>query len=332
MSQPMSAQDERRRLAATFALDVLQGPREPILERIVRLAQREFGMQSAAVVFIDRTTAIFQARVGTSARRCAREGWFCNLTIQGRTPLIVTDALTDSRVTDLPTVAGAPQARSYFGFPLLTREGFAVGTLALFDPEPNQIAGDRIAYGTELAALIMDALALHKIASRDPLTGVLNRRGFMEQYERDVHRSGTERSPLSLVMVDIDYFKSVNDRFGHGVGDDVLRAIALVLEASGDENAVLGRLGGEEFALLLPGSDSARALNTVEMLRHRIGELVFPLAQGLRVSASFGIAELMVHATNDAQLLAQADAALYRAKAEGRNRAVISGLLLDQCG
>lgn len=315
---------ERKRLAALFALDLMQGPREPILDRLVRLAQAEFGTRSAAIVLIDRTTAIFQTKIGTNARRCPRDLWPCNLTIRAPEPLILQDIAQDDRFDALSAVAGAPEARSYAGFPLITREGLAIGTLALFDPEPGRIPAGRADLGMALAGLVMDAIVLNQLASRDPLTGVLNRRGFMEQYEREVQHCWTEGAPLSLIMMDIDHFKSVNDRFGHPVGDEVLRRVARKISDVPEDTALVGRLGGEEFAILLREKEPGEARAFAERVRQRIEMLRFDTVPELTVTSSFGIAELGEFSRNAAQLLARADAALYDAKTSGRNRVVLA--------
>ncbi len=311
---------ERQRLAALFAMDILQSPREPIIDKILRLARSEFRTTAAALVLVDRSTAFFQTRIGTSARRCPREGWFCNLTVTSQTPLIVQDTATDPRTAGLPPVAGAPQARSYAGFPLLTRDGLAIGTLALFSAKPGQIATGREDLGRSLASIIMESLELHRLASRDPLTGAMNRRGFMEQFERGMHLSAAEGTPLTLVMADIDRFKQINDQYGHGVGDAVLRRIARSLGAVHPETCSVGRIGGEEFALLMPGLTSDQATPAIESLRGEIAAQRFDEAPDLDVTASFGIAEYGLEARTDVELLARADAALYRSKALGRNR------------
>lgn len=314
---------ERQRLGALMSLDILQGPREPILERIVRLAREEFKTQSAAIVLIDRTSAIFQTKVGTAARRCAREGWPCNLAIRGHEPLIIQDVASDLRTMMTPDVPGAPALRSYAGFPLVTAEGLVVGTLAVFSGIPGIIPEDRASLGQNLASIIMNAFDLHRLASRDPLTGVLNRRGFMDLFERELRRAVDEAEPLSLAMMDIDHFKAINDTFGHVMGDEVLRKIAAEAALLADQGIPVGRLGGEEFGFLMPGLNGPQGVAQIEAFRQAVTRLEFPEVPQLAVTASFGVAEPGTGTASSVQLLAQADTALYDAKAAGRNCVVL---------
>ncbi|MGS1096209.1 diguanylate cyclase [Aquamicrobium terrae] len=172
-----------------------------------------------------------------------------------------------------------------------------------------------------LAAAVMDVIDdLRRERDSDRLTGVFNRRGFDERAKAIF--AGEWQRPLSLVLCDIDHFKRINDTFGHGAGDAVLNLFgALLAEAAGPGNPV-GRIGGEEFAILLHGQTSADAMRWVELLRAAIGEASFGEMDGkMQVTASFGIAEAMERDTLST-LTKRADARLYRAKQGGRNRAV----------
>ena len=160
---------------------------------------------------------------------------------------------------------------------------------------------------------------LLKLATTDSLTGILNRRAFFVQAE-DSRVRAEGGAILSAIMFDIDHFKRVNDVHGHDVGDDVIRAVAR--EASAIKNAILGRLGGEEFAMLLEGKGISDAVAVAEDLCVRIAELRFETAtEELAVTCSFGVSEWERGASID-ELLKQADVALYKAKFDGRNRIV----------
>lgn len=157
---------------------------------------------------------------------------------------------------------------------------------------------------------------LAKAAETDPLTGLLNRRSFDPRFESRLIEARAQRRPLSLVMLDLDHFKLLNDEYGHMVGDDALRRVAEILvEVSRDQDLV-SRFGGEEFAVALPGADLAAASRYAERVADAMTE---PLASGATISVSAGISTFV--GTESADLLLQrADQALYAAKAGGRCR------------
>lgn len=172
--------------------------------------------------------------------------------------------------------------------------------------------------------LLTDDLAarLRRLATSDPLTGILNRRGFSDAATRALANAARTGRPASVVIADIDRFKSVNDDHGHAAGDAVLVRMATFIAGAIRTGDIFGRLGGEEFALLLEGADEAAARDVVERIRASIETLDFGLPQPTRLTASFGIASL---ATSLDAALNAADRALYAAKLAGRNRVVCAG-------
>ena len=167
---------------------------------------------------------------------------------------------------------------------------------------------------------------LRRLASIDELTGVANRRWFTAMASRELERCRRFNHQLSLLMLDIDHFKRVNDTYGHAVGDEVLKAYTRVLEGNLRSVDLLGRLGGEEFAAVLPESDAKAAGFTAERLRAAVEALDFTLEDGtpLRITTSVGIAIVANGEETLDNLLARADAALYTAKRDGRNKVVAS--------
>lgn len=158
---------------------------------------------------------------------------------------------------------------------------------------------------------------LEQLASRDPLTGLLNHRIFHEQLQGEVARARRHRRPVSVALLDLDHFKDVNDRYGHPIGDQVLRQVAERLSGLIREGEYLARIGGEEFAMILPETAGAGAYVAAERARRSVEATPFDDVGHLTLSA--GVCEL-VEDGDAGQLYAAADRALYWAKAQGRNR------------
>jgi diguanylate cyclase len=170
-----------------------------------------------------------------------------------------------------------------------------------------------------------DALALNReLATRDALTGLLNRRAMVELLAREHPRIERGQGPLALALLDIDLFKRINDELGHGAGDEVLRRFSSVIKDQLRAADALARWGGEEFLLLMPGTHAEAARVVLDRLRGAIAEGGFDaIAPQLRVSFSAGVAELLEGETQDAAI-DRADRALYRAKQAGRNRVEVA--------
>lgn len=162
---------------------------------------------------------------------------------------------------------------------------------------------------------------LKNLARVDSLTGVRNRRGLDDIVHKIVAQMKRDKAPLSMIMVDIDHFKKVNDTYGHQVGDAVLKQFALLLKKNIRSNDVLSRYGGEEFAILLPNTESKSACIAAEKLRAATETYPFRSEDKivLKVTASFGVSSFLSQ-INWEELVSYSDEALYRAKSNGRNR------------
>jgi diguanylate cyclase (GGDEF)-like protein len=163
-------------------------------------------------------------------------------------------------------------------------------------------------------------------AIHDSLTGLYNRRYLDETLERELARARREGYPLSLVMIDLDLFKRINDDHGHKAGDEVLRALARLLREDVRAEDVPCRYGGEEFLVLLPKMPPATAVQRAEGWRRAIEGMTVPFGgEVLRITASFGVAAYPEHGVTPDDLTQRADEALYQAKAAGRNRVIALG-------
>jgi diguanylate cyclase len=193
-----------------------------------------------------------------------------------------------------------------------------------------QHSGVALPGGEPLSATWMQELvdALCELSSRDALTGLANRRQFELALAREVDRVARAGEPALLLVIDIDHFKSVNDSHGHAVGDHVLRAVARALAESIRPMDTVARIGGEEFALILPNCPPAFGHTVAERVRQRVERRAVPIGldeqQALGVTVSLGGAFAPQWVRSSAALwIERADLQLYRAKAEGRNRACL---------
>ncbi len=313
--------DDDARIAALHRLNVLDTAAEKPFEKIVTLVRTVLAVPIATVSLVDRDRQWFKAQRGLDHQETPRAISFCTHTIQQREPLIVEDAHLDPRFAASPMVVGPPHIRSYAGIPLRTPEGYNVGSLCAMDTRARRFSPADIAILSNFANIVCDELELRLIAQVDHLTGALTRRGFVEQAEREMARSRRYERPSTLVMLDVDHFKMVNDTYGHTTGDQVLHQLAKLAEATLRPIDVFGRLGGEEFGILLPETGADEALIVAERLRESIAGYAMQLSNGatLTVTASFGVAVLAPNMTSVATWIEQADAALYAAKAGGRN-------------
>ncbi len=179
--------------------------------------------------------------------------------------------------------------------------------------------------------LVEARLTMERMAMHDQLTGLANRHRFLQAFAIETERRNRTGQPLSLLLIDIDHFKMVNDRFGHLAGDACLKTIAAILETNLRTADLIGRFGGEEFVVLLPDTDANGAKAAAENLRQRVRAAELDLdGQKLTVTISIGIAALPPGPPGDFEsLIRRADGAVYRAKDQGRDTVVVSDDIPD---
>jgi two-component system, cell cycle response regulator len=231
--------------------------------------------------------------------------------------------------------AAEPTATTQVSVPLLS-QGRVLGVLSLYDREDGEPftladAESLTAFAVQ-AAVAIENVQLHAEAERlsvtDPLTGAWNYRYFERRFEQEIERSRRFGRVLALLMLDLDHFKSVNDRFGHQRGDEVLVEFAGRVTGSVRDIDTFARYGGEEFVLILPETNLEGGLAVAEKLRlatHRTPFCGDAGGGGVRLTVSIGVAWFPEHATSPEELLRAADEALYEAKLQGRDRVVTAG-------
>jgi diguanylate cyclase (GGDEF)-like protein len=203
-----------------------------------------------------------------------------------------------------------------------------VGTLVCGARKPDALPESAQRELSMLALQAAEALVrtrlyeqMERLATTDGLTGLLNRRTFNAQLTARLREAQRYRRPLSLLLLDIDHFKKVNDTYGHPAGDSVLRGVAQLAQKQARETDLVARYGGEEMALVLPETDARGAMVIAERIRATVAAAQHPTEQGaLKVTLSVGVATWPGAGEDAAGLIESADRALYRAKQGGRNR------------
>jgi len=208
-----------------------------------------------------------------------------------------------------------------------------LGTLVVGAQRPGAYDADAVRQLEILGLQAGDALqrarlfeATERLAITDGLTGLVNHRTFQQRLDEHLAAAQRYGKKLSLLLTDVDHFKSVNDTWGHPVGDLVLKGVARVLQTEARVTDVAARYGGEEFALVMPETDQAGALRTAERIREKVGQARFRTEQGeLSVTISIGVATFPVDGRQKSELVELADGGLYHAKRHGRNQSVALG-------
>jgi diguanylate cyclase (GGDEF)-like protein len=320
-------ENEADRLAALRSYEVLDTACEDSFDRIADLARRLTGTPMAFVSLIDAERQWMKAASGAPRGEAPRSIAFCAHAIldpDGAT-MVVPDAAADPRFADNPFVTQEPGLRFYAGVPLVNPEGHALGTLCIADVAPRGMTPEEDRALRSLAQMVVTTLELRRanlrmrsMALTDALTGIPNRVAVIGAIERAIHRGRRAGEAFSLLLLDLDGFKAINDRRGHAEGDAVLRAVAGTLTASLRREDEAGRLGGDEFAVVLARTDAAAAREIAERLRARLQARM--QEDGWTTTASIGAVTFAVPPASAAAALAAADAALYAAKGDGRNR------------
>ncbi len=342
---------ESARLAALSSYGILDTLPEKSYDDLVAIAAGICDAPMSSVALIDYERKWFKSQHGFALPHMTRHGTFGAHAIQQpHEILVVPDALADTRFVNNSLVTGDQKVRFYAGAPLIGTGGAAVGTICVMDRTPRDLApfqrealgglsrqvvnllelgmahreltshlSERDWYERKLLGyqqeLIAENAHLTEVTRTDVLTGLFNRRAFSSIMKAAIDTAVLECKPLAMAIVDIDHFKVINDRHGHPAGDKTLIAVAHALKAHcGDRNTV-ARIGGEEFAIVMPGADVAHATAQCERLRTTIEAL----PHDFQLTVSIGLTALRIGGSVST-LYARADEALYAAKRGGRNR------------
>jgi diguanylate cyclase (GGDEF)-like protein len=318
---------------------------EPLLEHLTSLSALLVKAElSGLVILHPETDAVqyFKANISPDdfpVKTMPKGKGLLGAVLRGSAPIRLADASADPRFEGLPS--GHPFIRGFIGVPMLLKDK-VIGGIFVANKEDDapftQEDEDLIFMLSLQAATAVENARLYtktaELATTDGLTGLLNRRAFMERLAEEAGRSSRYERYFSLLLIDIDHFKLVNDTYGHPAGDAVLKSLSQTLKMQIRSVDIAGRYGGEEFVIILPETNSSGAQLVGERIRNVVSKLPFMLPNGSEIglTISIGIASFPEDASEKEELLRKADEALYFAKEHGRNMAcnylnTLSGIL-----
>ncbi len=340
--------NESERLKKLKSLKILDTGAALEFDDLTRLAAQICKMPISIISLVDADRQWLKSKVGIDITETSREVAFCAHTILENDLLIVPNAAVDERFAGNPLVTGDPNIRFYAGAPLITSEGFALGSLCVIDRVPRELLPEQKDALAALARQAMKMLNLHqqknelasanrklsreiferKIVERklrhnalhDDLTDLPNRALFLEHLRHAIERNGNRgRKNFAVLFLDFDHFKVINDSLGHLEGDKLLQLIAQRLTNSLRPGDIVARLGGDEFTILLDdlgNPDDVKSI--IERIQNNLKPSFNLKGSEVFISASIGIALSDASYTNPENMVRDADIAMYRAKAAGK--------------
>jgi len=270
MIRPRIPHDEAERLAALRDLGILDTPPEERFDRFTRLAQRLFRIPIALVSLVDADRQWCKSCQGLDARQTPREISFCGHAILGDELFVVEDAMQDERFIGNPLVDGDLRIRFYAGYPLKALDGAKLGTFCIIDQEPRKLEGADLEALRDLGRTVETELAAFSRATTDELTRLSNRRGFKTIASKAIAACQRFDRPASLLALDVDHFKAINDQFGYAEGDRALIEISRLLVHNFRDSDVIARTGCDEFCVLLSGASAKDSLGSLQRLHEQL--------------------------------------------------------------
>jgi diguanylate cyclase (GGDEF)-like protein len=318
--------NEAGRVSSLRLLKVLGAEDDPWWATVTRLAAGICGTPFAVVNLIEATYQYSLAPYGFEATTVERADSMCATSIMSSTPSFTADASQDVRWADNPFVTGVlDRVRAYAAAPLTLPNGHAIGTICAFSRTPTEMRPEQVKGLADLAELTVQMLEIRErslqfslAATRDPLTELPNRALMNESLGQALLRHARREANVAVIYLDLDGFKPINDEYGHGVGDEMLRAVTTRLLTSARSTDLVARVGGDEFVIVcssLPDENVPWTIDRVVDEVRMAFAVPFILSVGpVRVGASFGVAYAHSPAETPEAILARADKAMYANK------------------
>ncbi len=297
------------------SLSILDTKPEERFDRITRMAKRLFNMPIVLVSLVDSERQWFKSSMGLDAQETHRDISFCGHTILDDDIFVIENALEDERFADNPLVTGDPNIRFYAGCPIRSIAGLKLGTLCLIDKAPRRLSPEEKDVLRDLADMVERELVAFQVATTDCLTNITNRAGFLLLAERNLNACQAHGKRSSLLFLDLDKFKKINDEYGHQEGDKALSAFADYLRDTFDDSGLFARIGGDEFVVLLNDMEEHQTLQKVKALNESIARYNQQNQKRYNLSFCYGVVDIDPEDEKGiSELLVESDLMMYGQK------------------
>lgn len=316
MKTPEIPENEVQRLKALRSLHLLDTLPEERFDRVTRMARRLFGVPIALVSLVDENRQWFKSNCGLeAATQTPRDLSLCGHAILGNDILLVPDTLQDTRFADNPLVTDAPHIRFYAGCPLSFSSDLKMGTLCLIDDKPRLFDAEDAVALRDLASMVEDELRAFQASTSDELTQISNRRGFISLARHMLYHCQLKGVKASLVFIDLDKFKTINDAYGHAEGDRALVYFSELMKQVFGYFDIIARLGGDEFVALMGNRAQNEAEQGILALQRCVDQHNASQITPYQLAFSYGIVESDPATPHNLEtLLAEGDSTMYRIK------------------
>lgn len=315
MKIPDIPANEECRLKTLDSLDILDTLPEEKYDRITRLCCRMFNVPIALVSLVDDKRQWFKSCHGLDVSETSRDISFCGHAILDDVILVIPDAAADLRFSDNPLVTNEPYIRFYAGFPLKSLNGSKLGTLCVIDREPREFTQQDMDALADLGYMIEQEINARQLATIDELTKISNRRGFMSLAPHYLNFCKRQNTIATLIFIDMDHFKPINDTYGHAEGDYALSVFTEKMRDTFRQTDLLARMGGDEFVILFPNTEKHTAIDIMQKLEGSLTHHNQYAKRGYDLSFTYGMVQF--NPTMDVgikALINEGDALMYQNK------------------
>jgi diguanylate cyclase (GGDEF)-like protein len=315
MKSPEKPTNEQARLDTLRSLNILDSVREERFDRLTRLARRLFNVPIAIVSIVDAEREWFKSSLGVDLTETSREVSFSGHAILGDGLLVIPDTTKDERFYDNPLVVNSPNIRFYAGCPITARNGTKLGTFSIMDHQPRDLSESERELLLDLAGMVEQEIAAAQHETIDELTMLSNRHGFETLAQRALQVCKRSDAPATLLLFNLKNFKLVNDRFGYAEGNRGLIAFSTMLVEIFRESDVIGRIGGDEFVVLLTNTAKTESPDVLVRLGEALNNYNRLSRRGYSLAYTVEAVEYdpeMHHSIGE--LLQEADTHMYQSK------------------